>query len=202
MMTDEKRHAPATLRNRQPLLDVLRPRLPDTGLLLEIASGSGEHAVFLAEALPHLTFQPSDPDEGALSSIRAWTAEAGLPNLRPPLRLDAADPADWPALRPDAILCVNMIHIAPWAAALGLFTGAARLLPAGAPLFLYGPYKRGGRHTADSNAAFDADLRARNPQWGVRDLEQVADLAATHGFSAPDVLEMPANNLTLAFRRL
>lgn len=201
-MTDEKRHAPATLRNRQPLLEVLRPRLPDSGLLLEIASGSGEHAVFLADALPGLTFQPSDPDEAALASIRAWATEAALPNLRPPLQLDAADPDSWPALRPDAMLCVNMIHIAPWAAAVGLFTGAGRLLRPGSPLFLYGPYRRGGRHTADSNAAFDADLRARNPQWGVRDLEVVADLAASHGFSAPEIMEMPANNLTLAFRRL
>lgn len=201
-MTDEKRHAPATLRNRQPLLEVLRPRLPDSGLLLEIASGSGEHAVFLADALPGLTFQPSDPDEAALASIRAWAAEATLPNLRPPLQLDAADPDAWPALRADAMLCVNMIHIAPWAAAVGLFTGAGRLLRAGSPLFLYGPYRRGGRHTADSNAAFDADLRARNPQWGVRDLEVVADLAASHGFSAPEIIEMPANNLTLAFRRV
>lgn len=201
-MTDEKRHAPATLRNRQPLLEVLRPRLPDSGLLLEIASGSGEHAVFLADALPGLTFQPSDPDEAALASIRAWATEATLPNLRPPLQLDAAAPDSWPALRPDAMLCVNMIHIAPWAAAVGLFTGAGRLLRPGSPLFLYGPYKRGGRHTADSNAAFDADLRARNPQWGVRDLEVVADLAASHGFSAPEIMEMPANNLTLAFRRL
>lgn len=201
-MTDEKRHAPATLRNRQPLLDVLCPRLPDTGLVLEIASGSGEHAVFLAGALPRLTFQPSDPDEGALASIRAWAADAALPNLHPPLRLDAADPAGWPTLRPDAMLCVNMIHIAPWAAAVGLFTGAGRLLRRGSPLFLYGPYKRGGRHTADSNEAFDADLRARNPQWGVRDLEMVADLAASHGFSTPEIMEMPANNLTLTFRRL
>ncbi len=201
-MTDEKRHAPATLRNRQPLLEVLRPRLPDKGLLLEIASGSGEHAIFLAAALPGLTFQPSDPDADALASIRAWAAEAALPNLRPPLHLNAADPDGWQALQPDAMLCVNMIHIAPWAAAIGLFTGAGRLLSPGSPLFLYGPYKRGGRHTADSNEAFDADLRARNPQWGVRDLEVVAELAASHGFSAPEIVQMPANNLTLAFRRL
>lgn len=201
MMNDEKRHAPATLRNRQPLLAAMRPHLPDKGLLLEIASGSGEHAVFLASALPGLTFQPSDPDEAALASIRAWAAEADLPNLRPPLRLDAADPEGWPDLRPDAILCVNMIHIAPWTAAVGLFTGAGHLLQPGSPLFVYGPYKRGGQHTADSNAAFDADLRARNAQWGVRDLELVADLAASHRFSAPEIVEMPANNLTLVFRR-
>lgn len=201
MMTDEKRHAPATLRNRLPLLDALRPHLPETGLLLEIASGSGEHAVFLAENLPTLTFQPSDPDPDARASIRAWMAEAALPNLRPPLALNAAAPDDWPAVQPDAILCVNMIHIAPWDAAIGLFTGAGRLLRAGAPLCLYGPYKRGGQHTADSNAAFDADLKARNPAWGVRDLEAVMDLAAANGFTGPAIIQMPANNLTLVFRR-
>lgn len=198
---DEKRHAPATLRNRRPLLDALRPHLPETGLLLEIASGSGEHAVFLAEHLPGLTWQPSDRDEDALASIRAWTAEAALPNIRPPLTLDAGDPAGWPDLSPDAILCVNMIHIAPWPATLGLFAGAARLLRPGAPLCLYGPYQREGRHTADSNAAFDADLRARNPQWGVRDLEAVAEVASANGFGPPLVIEMPANNLTVIFRR-
>ncbi len=201
MMIDEKRHAPATLRNRQPLLDALRPYLPETGLLLEIASGSGEHAVFLAENLPALTFQPSDPDEDARASIRAWAGESGLPNLCPPLALDAARPDTWPDIRPDAILCVNMIHIAPWNAAIGLFTGAGRLLQPGAPLCLYGPYKRGGHHTADSNAAFDADLKARNPAWGVRDLEQVTDLAAANGFTGPEIIQMPANNLTVIFRR-
>lgn len=200
-MTDEKRHAPATLRNRQPLLDALRPHLPAAGLLLEIASGSGEHAVFLAENLPGLIWQPSDRDAEALSSIRAWTAEAALSTIRPPLLLDAGDPAAWPDLTPDAILCVNMIHIAPWSATLGLFAGAGRLLRAGAPLCLYGPYKRGGQQTADSNAAFDADLKARNPEWGVRDLEAVADLAGNHGFAPPLVMEMPANNLTLVFRK-
>lgn len=201
MITDDKRHAPATLRNRQPLLDALRPHLPATGLLLEIASGSGEHAVFLAENLPALTFQPSDPDDGARASIRAWQAEATLPNLLPPLALDAADPAQWPDLRPDAMLCVNMVHISPWAATVGLFTGAGKWLRAGAPLCLYGPYRRDGKHTADSNAAFDADLRRRNADWGVRDLEAVIALAADNGFGLPDIIQMPANNLTLIFRR-
>lgn len=198
-MTDEKRHAPATLRNRQPLLDALRAHLPATGLLLEIASGSGEHALFLAENLPGLIIQPSDPDAAARASIHAWTA--GVANIRPPLALDAADSATWPDIAPDAILCVNMIHIAPWSAALGLFAGAGRLLRPGAPLCLYGPYKQGGVHTADSNAAFDADLRARNPAWGVRDLEAVAEVAASRGFKPPVVIPMPANNLTLVFRR-
>lgn len=203
MSIDEKRHAPATHRNRQPLLDTLRPLLPETGLILEIASGSGEHAVFLAGALPGLTFQPSDPDPTARASIRAWAAEAALPNLRPPLALDASAPGEWPETPPpDAILCVNMIHIAPWSATIGLFTGAASRLRTGTPLILYGPYKRHGRHTADSNAAFDADLRGRNPAWGVRDLEEVAALAASHGFAAPGIVPMPANNLTVLFRRL
>ncbi|MFV3074012.1 DUF938 domain-containing protein [Niveispirillum fermenti] len=206
MMTDDKRHAPATLRNRQPLLEALRPRLPETGLLLEIASGSGEHALFLAANLPGLIIQPSDPDGAARASIRAWAAEAALPNLRPPLAINATQPDkwsdEWPgSAAPDAILCVNMIHIAPWQAAIGLFTGAGRLLSPGAPLLLYGPYRRDGRHTADSNAAFDADLRARNPAWGVRDLETVAELADSQGFGAPDIIQMPANNLTLCFRR-
>lgn len=201
-MTDEKRHAPATLRNRQPLLEALRLHLPQTGLLLEVASGSGEHAVFLAENLPGLIWQPSDQDGEALSSIRAWMVDAALPNIRPPLALDASDPAGWPDLAPDAILCINMIHIAPWSATLGLFAGAGRLLRPGAPLCLYGPYRRDGRHTADSNAAFDADLRARNPAWGVRDLEVVAEVAAGNGFGAPLVIEMPANNLTVVFRKV
>ncbi len=201
-MTDEKRHAPATLRNRQPLLAALRPHLPDTGLLLEIASGSGEHAIFLAENSPALTFQPSDPDAEARASIRAWIADAGLANLLPPLALDAGTPDAWPDIRPAAILCVNMIHIAPWQAAIGLFTGAGRCLSPGAPLCLYGPYRRGGQHTADSNAAFDADLKLRNPAWGVRDLEAVVDLAAANGFTGPTIIDMPANNLTLVFRRV
>ncbi|OYQ35034.1 SAM-dependent methyltransferase [Niveispirillum lacus] len=200
-MTDEKRHAPATLRNRQPLLEALRPHLPNTGLLLEIASGSGEHAVFLAENLPGLVWQPSDRDADALSSIRAWMGDAALPNIQPPLLLDAGDPRTWPDLRPDAILCVNMIHIAPWSATLGLFAGAASLLRPGAPLCLYGPYKRAGQHTAESNAAFDADLRARDPAWGVRDLEAVAEVAVGHGFAPPVIVEMPANNLTVIFRK-
>lgn len=202
MTSHDKRHAPATLRNRQPLLEALRAHLPAKGLLLEIASGSGEHALFLATNLPDLAIQPSDPDKDARASIRAWTAEAALPNLRPPLAIDAALPDTWPGdLAPDAMLCVNMIHIAPWQAAIGLFTGAGRLLSPGAPLLLYGPYRRDGRHTADSNAAFDADLRARNPAWGVRDLEKVAELADSQGFGAPDIIQMPANNLTLCFRR-
>ena len=194
-----KRHAPATARNRQPILEVLQPHLPATGLVLEVASGSGEHVVHYAEALPDLTFQPSDPDETARASIDAWAADHA--NVRPALALDAAASA-WPIERADAVLCCNMIHIAPWEAAIGLVAGAARLLPPGGLLFLYGPYRVGGRHTAPSNEAFDADLRRRNPAWGVRDLEAVAELAASRGFSVPEIVEMPANNLSLLLNRL
>jgi len=194
-----KRHAPATARNRQPILDVLRPRLPADGLVLEVASGSGEHAVHFAAALPQLVFQPSDPDEEALASIDAWTADSGLANVRPAVALDTTAP-NWPIERATAVLCSNMIHIAPWSAAAGLIAGAARLLPGHGLLFLYGPYRRNG-HTAPSNEAFDRDLRRRNADWGVRDLEAVAALAEAHGFAPPEIIEMPANNLSVIFRR-
>lgn len=199
---DERRHAPATLRNRDAILGALRPHLPERGVVLEVASGTGEHAAHFAAALPHLAFRPSDPDPGARASIDAWAQAARLPNMRAALALDAAAP-DWDraAGEADAVLCVNMIHIAPWAATLGLMRGAARLLPAGGVLCLYGPFRRKGRHTAPSNAAFDADLRASDPAWGVRDLEAVAAEAAARGFAAPAVEEMPANNLFVVFRR-
>lgn len=195
-----KRQAPAAARNRQPILDVLRPRLPDRGLVLEVASGSGEHALHFAAALPGLVFQPSDPDPEARASIDAWAADSGLANLRPALALDAAT-TDWPIAVADAVLCCNMIHISPWASTIGLVAGAARLLPPGGLLYLYGPYRRNGAHTAPSNAAFDEDLRRRNPAWGVRDLEAVATLAAGAGLAPPEVIEMPANNLSVLFRR-
>lgn len=200
-MADARRFAPAAARNRGPILEALRGRLPTSGLLLEVASGSGEHAVHLAAAFPALTIQPSDPDPEARASIAAWAAETGLPNIRPPLALDAAAAA-WPVSRADAVLCINMIHIAPWQACEGLVRGAARLLPPGGPLILYGPFRRGGAHTAPSNAAFDESLRAQDPRWGVRNLEAVAALAAAEGFAAPEVVPMPANNLILVFRRL
>lgn len=195
-----KREAPAAARNRQPILDVLATRLPARGLVLEVASGTGEHAVHFAAALPGLVFQPSDPDDGARTSIDAWVADSGLPNLRPALALDASA-VPWPIAAADAVLCCNMIHISPWESAVGLVAGAARVLPPGGLLYLYGPYRRGGQHTAPSNAAFDTDLRRRNPAWGVRDLEAVAALAAESGFGAPEVVEMPANNLSVMFRR-
>ncbi len=195
-----KREAPAAARNRQPILEVLRPRLPARGLVLEVASGTGEHAVHFAAALPGLDFQPSDPDADARASIDAWRADSGLPNLRPALALDAAAPA-WPIEAADAILCCNMIHISPWASAVGLVGGAGRILPPGGLLYLYGPYRREGRHTAPSNEAFDADLKRRNPAWGVRDLEAVAALAAAAGLAGPEVVQMPANNLSVVFRK-
>jgi len=195
-----KRHAPATLRNRDAILAVLREALPSSGLVLEVASGSGEHAVHFAAALPALDWQPSDPDPAALASIEAWRGEAGLANLRAPILLDAA--ADWPIDRAYAMVCINMVHISPWAATVGLFTQGARLLPKGAPLFLYGPYFQADVAPAPSNVEFDASLRARDPRWGIRALEDVAALATAQGFALDRVQAMPANNLTLIFRRI
>jgi hypothetical protein len=196
-----KREAPAAARNRQPILYVLQPHLPAKGLVLEIASGTGEHVVHYAAARPGLTFQPSDRDAGARASVDDWVQTLGLGNVRPALEIDVTQ-ATWPVERADAVLCCNMIHIAPWEAAVGLITGAGRLVPSGGLLFLYGPYRRGGRHTAPSNEAFDSDLKRRNPAWGVRDLEAVTELADLHGFAAPEIVEMPANNLSLLFKRV
>jgi SAM-dependent methyltransferase len=199
-MSDARLRYPATERNREPVLAVLRQHLPERGLVLEVASGSGEHVVHFAAHLQDLVFQPSDPEAAARASIDAWTAASGLANLRPALALDATA-SEWPLAAADAVLCTNMIHIAPWAAAEGLVAGAARVLPRGGILYLYGPNRRAGAHTAPSNEAFDASLRARDPSWGVRDLEAVAALAAGAGFGAPVVIEMPANNLSLVFRK-
>lgn len=198
-MNDARLHSPSTLRNREPLLAALRPMLPATGLVLEVASGTGEHVAHLAAALLGLRFQPTDPDPDSRASIDAWVD--GLANVRPALALDAAA-ADWPVARADAVLCANMVHISPWAATEGLVAGSARVLPVGGPLMLYGAFKRGGWHTAPGNAEFDADLRARNPAWGVRDLEAVAALAEAAGFGRAKIMEMPANNLLVAFRRM
>jgi len=195
-----RRHAPAAARNRQPILDVLRQHLPAAGLVLEVASGSGEHVMHFAASLPNLVFQPSDPDSAARASIDDWARTTGLANVRPAVALDAQQAA-WPVEQACAVLCSNMIHIAPWAAATGLIAGAGRTLSADGVLYLYGPYRRGGRHTAQSNDAFDRDLRQRNPAWGVRDLEDVAACANENGFSTPEIVEMPANNLSLIFRR-
>lgn len=198
--TAAKRHAPATLRNRDAITQVLVDWLPPSGTVLEVASGSGEHAVHFAAAFPHLGWQPSDPDPAGLASIAAYRAEAGLANLASPLALDAAA-ADWPVGRADAILCINMVHISPWKATLGLFTGAARLLAPGASLILYGPYIEADVPTAASNLDFDANLRACNAEWGLRDRDAVEAAAADAGLAFADRRAMPANNLMLLFRR-
>jgi SAM-dependent methyltransferase len=195
---EAKRFAPATLRNRDAIAAVLRDILPASGLVLEVASGTGEHAVHFARAFPGLTFQPSDPDPAGLASITAWAAEANLPNLLPPIRLDASA-AEWPVSDAAAILCINMIHISPWVATLGLLRNAAAILPQGAPLYLYGPYRREGIPTAPSNEEFEASLKSRNPEWGLRHVEEVA--AAATGLALKQIIEMPANNLSLIFRK-
>jgi hypothetical protein len=200
MNTSAALFAPAVGRNRDPILAVLRRVLPTRGTVLEIASGSGEHAAFFATAMPHLFWQPADIDPDALASISAHRAASDAPNLLQPIELDAASP-EWPATRADAVVSINMIHIAPWAAAVGLMAGAARLLPSGGVLYLYGPFMEGGRHIAPSNAAFDASLRDRDPEWGVRDTADVRSLAHNNGFDFVERVAMPANNLSLVFRR-
>ena len=200
-MTDHRQYAPATVRNRDFILDVLRDVLPMTGVILEIASGSGEHVVHFARNFPSLAFQPSDPEPDALRSISAWVEAADVANVRAPIVLDASQ-SPWPIASADGIICINMIHISPWDATVGLIRGAAAILPPGSPLYLYGPYKRKGFATAQSNEAFDQNLRDRNPAWGLRDLEAVAAIAQSVGFSVPAVTEMPANNLSVVFRRM
>ncbi len=197
---EAKRHAPATARNRDAIIAILQNALPTRGLVLEIASGTGEHIVDFAGQFPALAWQPSDYDRLGLASIAAWSAEAGHSNLRQPVQLDASAD-DWPIDQADAILCINMVHISPWAATQGLMAGAGRILPAGGLLYLYGPYLREGVETAPSNLAFDANLKAQNADWGLRDLGAVEDLAANHGLHLEQVIDMPANNLSLLFRR-
>lgn len=177
---------------------MLADELPVSGLALEVASGSGEHCAFFAERFPALQWQPSDPDADALASIADWCAE--LPNVLPPLTLDAAEAA-WPIGAADAILCINMVHISPWEATLGLMAGAGRLLARGAPLFLYGPYRQRGVPTVESNEAFDVSLKTRNPAWGLRHVEEVSVAAAARGLALDRIVAMPANNLSLVFRR-
>ncbi len=195
------RVSPSTGRNRDPILGVLRPRLPTDGLVLEVAAGAGEHAVHFAAALPGLQWQPTDADAQALASIAAWRQHAGLANLLPPLHLDAAQPDAWPVKRADAILAINMAHISPWSATAGLMTGAGRCLPPGGGLFLYGPFVEEGVPTAPSNAQFDGSLRQRNPAWGIRRLGDLVALGAAHGLSLHERVAMPANNLVLVFRK-
>ena len=193
-----KRHAPATARNRDVLAETLADLLPTEGLVLEVASGTGEHVVHFAKLLPALTWQPSDPDPIALASIDAWRAESDVPNVRPAMLLDASE--DWPISRADAVICINMTHISPWAATVGLLHRAARLLPPSAVLFIYGPFNQRGVPLADSNAAFDMSLRQQNPEWGLRYVEDIVEEANKIGLRLHQVIAMPANNLSLIFR--
>jgi hypothetical protein len=199
-MTDSRRNAPATERNRDPILAVLRTVLPTRGTVLEVASGTGEHIVYFAAALPALSWQPSDPDAQSRASIDAWVAHARLPNVAAAIDLDAASD-NWPAARTDAILCINMIHISPWESTEGLLAGAEKLLAPGAPLLLYGPYLRSDVPTAPGNLAFDQSLKARDSRWGLRDLDAVVARAASYRLARERVVEMPANNLSVVFRR-
>ena len=200
MTQDPRRQAPAAARNRDPILAVLRDVLPPSGLVLEVASGTGEHAVHFARALLDLTWQPSDPDAGARESIAAWRVAEGLANLHPPLALDAAAP-QWPVERASAIVCINMIHISPWESTEGLMAGAGRLLAQGQPLVLYGPYRRAGHPIEPGNQAFDEDLKRRDPRWGLRHLEEVQACAEGQGLVLERFVEMPASNLTVIFRK-
>lgn len=196
---DARAFSPSAARNREPILAVLRRVLPRRGKVLEIASGTGEHAVFIAGAMPGLSWQTSDPDAAAHGSIEAWIAHERLANVLPPLAVDVRA-RDWGVAAPfDAVVAINMIHIAPWPAARALFEGAARL--AAGLVYLYGPFKRGGAHTAPSNEAFDRWLKDRDPASGVRDLDDAAREAAACGFGLSEIVEMPANNLSLVFGR-
>jgi hypothetical protein len=195
----QRRVASHVARNTGPIIEVLRDVLPPAGLVLEVASGTGEHGLHFARAFPQLIFQPTDPDPLALGSIEAWRLE-GPDNLLPPLRLDASEAA-WPVSAADTLLCINMVHISPWAATLGLMRGAGRLLQAGAPLILYGPYRRRDVATAPSNESFDQSLKSRDPEWGLRYLEDVVVAAQEQGLAHERVVEMPANNLMIVFRK-
>ncbi|NPT58898.1 DUF938 domain-containing protein [Paraburkholderia elongata] len=209
-MTDShpalRQRSPSAERNREPILAVLREVLPATGRVLEIASGTGQHAVCFAGALPGLDWQPSDLDADARASIAAWIAHEGLANVRAPLALDVHQ-TDWGVHTHDkldklgAVVCINMIHISPWSATQALFAGASRRLAVGGVLYLYGPYKRGGAHTSVSNDAFDQQLRSRDPAWGVRDMEAVVALGASVGLVCDEPIAMPANNFSLVFRK-
>jgi SAM-dependent methyltransferase len=196
---DARRFAPATLRNREPILAVLARLVPSGARVLEIAAGSGEHACFFAAQLPVAEWQPTDPDADSRASIDAWRAHSGVAALQPALALDVTAEA-WPVAHADAVVCINMIHISPWSATLSLMRGAARVLEPGGALFLYGPYRRFGAHTAASNEAFDASLRARDPSWGVRDLEEVTRVAEGAGLMFEELVAMPANNFSVVFR--
>jgi len=197
---DSRRSAPATFRNREPILAVLRKVLPATGRVLEVASGTGEHGIYFARHLPDLQWQPTDPSPDARQSIVAWAQDEHLANLAPPLELDAAHDA-WPVDQAAAVVCINMVHISPWAATVGLMRGAGRILPDGGPLYLYGPFRRSDRPLEPGNAAFDYDLRDRDAAWGLRELDAVIACGAEHGMDFEQSVDMPANNLSVIFRK-
>lgn len=196
----EQRHAPATLRNRDAIVEILRAILPDHGTILEIASGTGEHIVYFGRTFPDLTFQPSDPDPACCQSIAAWTKREAVSNILPPKQLDA-QAAQWDVAKPAAILCINMVHISPWESSIGLFEKAGKLLDPGAPLYLYGPYLRADVETAPGNLAFERSLKSRNLQWGLRDVADMDALATRNGFVRESLIEMPANNISLIYRK-
>lgn len=201
---DGRYFAPATERNTKPILGVLKEVLPARSDVLEIGSGTGQHVAAFAKAFPGINWQPSEPSPGGRNSIVAWVAEAGVANVDLPLDLETVRPQWFSEMgnrRFDAILCINMIHIAPWPATEGLFEGASALLTDRGIVYLYGPFKRNGSHTAPSNAAFDARLREENPAWGIRDTDEVAKTAETHGLVLDQIREMPVNNLSLIFRK-
>lgn len=197
---ESRKHAPATLRNRQAIADVLGDYLPRTGTVLELASGSGEHVVHFAAQFPDLRWQPSDMNAEACRSIAAWTAQEALENVAPPLLIDVCDDS-WPIKRADAVLCINMVHIAPWAATLAVFQRCRDLLESGTMLYFYGPYMRQDVATSQSNMDFDRSLRSRNPEWGLRDVADMDRGATDNGFDRKALVEMPANNLSLVYRR-
>ena len=197
---DGKWLLPAAERNKGPILEVLSRVLPARGVVLEIASGTGQHVVHFAKALPDLTWQPSDPDPELRKSIALRVREQPLANVKPPLDLDVTR-LPWPLRAADAIVCINMIHVAPWSATRALLEGTKALLPTRGVLFLYGPYRRFGGHTSRSNERFDSDLRGQDPEWGLRDLEAVSEAAASSGFLLAEIVEMPANNFSLIFKR-
>jgi len=199
-MIDSRETAPSPDRNKQPILDVLTRVLPRTGLVLEIGSGTGQHVAHFAKALPNLTFQPSEMDTGRHPSIAAWIAHEHLGNVRPPLAFDLMQP--WPVRAADAVVCINVIHISPWEATLALMKVAGEILPPGGVLVTYGPYRRNGAHTAPSNEEFDAWLKARDPRFGVRDMEEVVAAAKREGMDLVEWVPMPANNFTLVFKKV
>ena len=200
-LADGRCVAPAAERNKGPILEVLRRVLPRRGLVLEIGSGTGQHVAHFAKALPQVSWQPSDPDPENRRSIALWSRAEGLGNVRVPLSLDVRE-RPWPIDAADAIICINVVHVSPWEATLALFDAAREMLPPEGVLFLYGPYRRGGRHTAPSNENFDADLRAHDPEWGLRDIDELEQVAARAGLVLAEIVDMPANNFSLVFRRM